>query len=184
MGKDDNPFRAPVSSRKNPREMPLIGARQRSLLSFFTKMGVSTPKKAEGEEENQSEDYPSTVEGGEVEVELPEPTVTRKSFLLTPQPSKAGIFSSDAPSPEESETPVSTPRYRGRLQRRSEIESSPPRALSPTTGAKGLKRVDYAELSDSESDSPRAPARAAKRRKRAVDSEDEFRENQEADEGN
>ena len=184
MGKGDNPIRAPASGRKNPHGMPSTGAKQRSLLSFFTKMGVSEPKKTEGGKEIQSADDPIVEEEDEFEVELPEPTATRKSFLVTPQPSKVGIFSSDAPSPEQSETLVSKSRHRGRLQRRSEMESSPPVALSLTTSTKGLKRVDYAESSDSGSDLPRAPVRAVKRRrKRAVESEDEFRGNEEVDEG-
>lgn len=175
MAKGDNPFRTPTSNRKNPSEMPSTGAKQRSLLSFFTKMGVSTPKKSEEEEkENKDGDGPSaTGDDDEDELELPKPISTKTSFISTMQ-TDSGIFSSDAPFPEEITTPIAS-KSRGRLRRRNEVEPTSPVPPSSPTGGRGSKRATYAESSESESDTLVAKGRAAKRRRKtAVESEDEF----------
>lgn len=176
MARGDNPLQTPVSNRKNPREMQSTAAKQRSLLSFFPKLGVSTPKKSteEEEKENKNADGPSAVEESGEEIELPKPIAAKKSSISNMQSSTSGIFSSDAPSPEEQDTPIAV-KSRGRLWRRSEMEpSSPTLAPSSPTGERGTKRVTYAESSGSEEDSPKAKGRASKRKKTALESEDEY----------
>jgi len=174
MAKDDSLFRTPVSNRKNPREMPSTGAKQRSLLSFFPKLVVSTPKRDEEEEkENKNASGRSAMEEDSEEVELPGPIAAKKGSISIMQSSTSGIFSSDAPSPEEQDTPI-VAKSRGKLRRRSDMESSPPAPSSPT-GGRSSKRITYAETSGSEGDAPRAKGRATKRRKKtAAESEDEY----------
>lgn len=156
--------------------MQSTGAKQRSLLSFFPKLNVSTPKKSdEDEKENKNALGTSVKEEDDEEIELPKPIAAKKSSISTMQSSTSGIFSSDAPSPEEQDTPFAA-KSKGRLRRWGEMEpSSPPLAPSSPTGERGSKRVTYAESSGSEADTPRAKGRATKRRKTtAMESEDEY----------
>ena len=166
----------PASNKMTPREMPSTAAKQRSLLSFFTKMGVSTPKKSEEEKEYKNATVLSVAVQDDDEVELPKP-IASKSSLNSRHPPVAGLFSSDALSPDESDTPIDAFRSRGRLHRRADMErSSPPPPSSPTAG-RGSKRVTYAESSDSEADIPMTRGQATKRRKHSVvESEDEYNE--------
>lgn len=148
--------------------MQSTGAKQRSLLSFFPKLGVSTPKRSdEDEKENKNADGPSAAEDDGDEMELPRPIAAKKSSVSAMQSSTSGIFSSDAPSPEEQNTPIAA-KSRGRLRRRGEIKPSSPPVPSSPTGERGSKRVTYAESSGSEADTPRAKGRPIKRRKNTV----------------